>query len=163
MNEKKLRQLNMLTIITVVVSIIFICIFAFVLAPEETNKIGISGLNTFNDRWVLKDYQGQDDRIVTLPLSLDAGAEETITLMTQLPEDVDSDSVLMFRTEFQNVIVMLGDNKIYSNGVLNDQKLMKNAVPCYNVVELTDARPGDIITIYMASGYKKYSGEVGSI
>lgn len=163
MNEKKLRQLNMLTIITVVVSIFFICIFAFVLAPEETNKIGISGLNTFNDRWVLKDYQGQDDRIVTLPLSLDAGAEETITLMTQLPEDVDSDSVLMFRTEFQNVIVMLGDNKIYSNGVLNDQKFMKNAVPCYNVVELTDARPGDIITIYMASGYKKYSGEVGSI
>lgn len=163
MNERKLHQLNILTLIAVVAGLICVGIFVFVLAPADRNKIGSSGLDTYNDRWVLKNYHGEEDSIVTLPLSLDAEPGETITLMGKVPEDVNRDSVLMFRTEFQNVIVMLGDTKIYSNGVLNNQKLMKNAVPCYNVVSLKDAKPGDVITIYMASAYKQYSGKVGSI
>lgn len=163
MNERKLHQLNILTLIAVAAGLICVGIFVFVLAPVDRNKIGSSGLDPYNDRWVLKNYQGEEDSIVTLPLSLDAEPGETITLMGKVPEDVHRDSVLMFRTEFQNVIVMLGDTKVYSNGVMNNQKLMKNAVPCYNAVSLKDAKPGDIITIYMASAYKQYSGEVGSI
>ena len=163
MNERKLHQLNILTLIAVAAGLICVGIFVFVLAPADRNKIGGSGLDTYNDRWVLKNYHGEEDSIVTLPLSLDAEPGETITLMGKVPEDVNRDSVLMFRTEFQNVIVMLGDTKVYSNGVMNNQKLMKNAVPCYNVVSLKDAKPGDVITIYMASAYKQYSGEVGSI
>ncbi len=163
MNERKLRQLNILTLIAAAASLICMGIFVFVLAPADRNRIGGSGLDTFNERWVLKNYHGKEDSIVTLPLSLDAEPEEIITLMGQAPEDVNQDSVLMFRTEFQNVIVMVGDTKVYSNGVMNNQKLMKNAVPCYNVVSLKGARPGDVITIYMASAYKQYSGQVGDI
>lgn len=163
MNERKLRQLNILTLIAAAVGLVCMGIFVFVLAPADRNRIGGSGLDTYNERWVLKNYHGEEDSIVTLPLSLDAEPEDIITLMGQVPEDVNQDSVLMFRTEFQNVIVMLGDTKVYSNGVMNNQKLMKNAVPCYNVVSLKDAHPGDVITIYMASAYKQYSGQVGSI
>lgn len=163
MNERKLRQLNILALLTVAAGIAVIVVFIFVLAPQGSNRIGTRGLEDYNDRWVLKNYRGQEDKIVTLPLSLAADAEEIITIMAQVPEDVNKDSVLMFRTEFQNVVVMVGDRRVYSNGVLNDQKLMKNAVPCYNVVSLGEAKPGDIITIYMASGYKKYSGKIGAI
>lgn len=155
--------MNILTLIAAAVGLICMGIFVFVLAPADRNRIGGSGLDTYNERWVLKNYHGEEDSIVTLPLSLDAEPEDIITLMGQVPEDVNQDSVLMFRTEFQNVIVMLGDTRVYSNGVMNNQKLMKNAVPCYNVVSLKDARPGDVITIYMASAYKQYSGQVGSI
>lgn len=163
MNERKLRQLNILTLITAVVSFIFIVIFVFVLAPDGNNRIGMSGLTKYNDRWVLKNYRGQADEIVTLPLSLDADAEEIITIMAQVPEDVNKDSVLLFRTEFQNIVVMIGEKRVYSNGVMTDQKLMKNAVPCYNVVSLAETKPGDVITIHMASGYKRYSGRIGEI
>lgn len=163
MNEKKLRQLNILTLIAVLAGVICMVVFSFVLAPKERNRIGTDNLVKMNDRWVLKNYQGNDDKLITLPVSLDVKSGETVTIMSQVPDDVGSSSVLMFYTEFQNVIVMLNDNKIYSNGVLNDQKLLKNAVPCYNVVSLKHAKPGDVITIYMASAYKHYSGEIGSI
>lgn len=163
MNEKKLRQLNILTLIAVLAGVICMVVFSFVLAPKERNRIGTDNLIKMNDRWVLKNYQGNDDKLITLPVSLDVKAGETVTIMSQVPDDVGNSSVLMFYTEFQNVIVMLNDNKIYSNGVLNDQKLLKNAVPCYNVVSLKQAKAGDIITIYMASAYKHYSGEIGSI
>ena len=163
MNEKKLRQLNILTLIAVLAGVICMVVFSFVLAPKERNRIGTDNLVKMNDRWVLKNYQGNDDKLITLPVSLDVKTGETVTIMSQVPDDVGSSSVLMFYTEFQNVIVMLNDNKIYSNGVLNDQKLLKNAVPCYNVVSLKQAKAGDVITIYMASAYKHYSGEIGSI
>lgn len=163
MNEKKLRQLNILTIITAVACLICMLVFAFILSPNEKNRIGADGLVTMNDRWVLKNYNGSDDKLISLPISLDVAAGEAVAIMSQVPDDVSDSSVIMFYTKFQNVIVMLGDNKIYSNGVLNNQKLLKNAVPCYNVVSLKGAKPGDIITIYMASAYKHYSGDIGSI
>ena len=40
MNEKKLRQLNILTLIAVLAGVICMVVFSFVLAPKERNRIG---------------------------------------------------------------------------------------------------------------------------
>ena len=49
MNERKLHQLNILTLIAVAAGLICVGIFVFVLAPADRNKIGGSGLDTYND------------------------------------------------------------------------------------------------------------------
>ncbi len=163
MNERKLKQLNILVLIAVFAGIISALIFIFVFSPDNQNRIDSNHLENYNEGWVLKKFQGKTDKILTLPEDIDATKEDTVVIMNTIPEDVSKDSVIAFKTEFQNVVVMINEEIVYSNGVLNDQKMMKNIVPCYNVVEIGDAQPGDIIAIYYASAYNKYSGKLSGI
>lgn len=158
MNERKLKQLNIIIIITVLTGLLFIGLFVFVFAPEGQHKIKGDTLNDFSDGWILKSFNGESDRIVTLPDKVKEDTENVIVLMHKVPDDVSGNTAIAFKTEFQNVRVMVGEETVYTNGIMNEQKLMKNAVPCYNIVDIGEAVPGEIITIYLSSGYKKYSG-----
>ncbi|MDE5872755.1 MAG: hypothetical protein K2H07_02460, partial [Lachnospiraceae bacterium] len=163
MKDKKLRQLNLLVIIAIFCCLIFIGLFVFVFAPDGQKKLRANELTEFNDGWLLRDYRGQPDQFVDLPEKIKGDAEEVIVIVNEVPEDVGPDSVMVVKTNFQNIMVTINNQKIYTNGVMTDQKLMKNAVPCYNMIELTDAQPGDLITIYLVSSYKKYSGDLQGI
>lgn len=79
-----------------------------------------------------------------------------------MPEDAGEDSAICFYTEFQNVIVSIGDRRVYESGVLADNKMTKNAVPGYHVVDI-DARAGETVTIQLASAYGRYSGRIPGI
>lgn len=163
MNERKLKQINILVLATILVSIVVMGLFIFVFSPGKENRIDTDNLKKYNENWVLKSNGGNDDKIIKLPFNVDAAAGETVLIMNRVPEDVNSDTVLVIKTEFQNILVTINDEKVYSNGVLNDQKLMKNAVPCYNIIDISKAEPGDIVSVYIASGYNKYSGNLGNI
>ena len=163
MRDKKLRQLNMLVIIATFCCLIFIGLFVFVFAPDGQKKLKPNDLTEFNDGWLLRDYRGQPDQFVDLPEKIKGDAEEVIVIVNEVPEDVGPDTVMIVRTNFQNIMVTINNEKIYTNGVMTDQKLMKNAVPCYNMIELKSAQPGDLITIYLVSSYKKYSGDLQGI
>lgn len=163
MNEKRLRQLNVLVILTVIAGIASIFVFVMRFSPENKNSINYDSLKEYNKGWVLKDYRDEKDEIIKLPEKVKADSEEVIILMNRVPEDVNPSSVIMFETKFQNCIVMVGDKQVYSNGVMNNQKLMKNAVPCYNIVDIGSAKPGEIISIYMVSSYKSYSGSIPAV
>jgi hypothetical protein len=161
--EKKLKQLNMLVLIIVGVSMLLMIILAFFMKPDNQKKIQGGKLTEFNSNWVIANYQDDASAVVNLPLKMDAPVGETVLLMHVVPENMTNDSVIAFQTEFQNVQVYIGDTMVYENGVMNNQKLMKNAVPCLNVVPLSGASAGDVISIYIQSGYKKYSGKLNSI
>ena len=163
MNERKLKQLNIIIIITALAGLVFIGLFVFVFAPEGQNKIEGDTISDLSEGWILKSYNGETDRIVSLPEKVKGDANEVIVLMHKVPDDVNGNTAIAFKTEFQNVKVLIGEETVYTNGILNEQKLMKNAVPCYNIVEIGNAAPGDIITIYLSSGYKKYSKNMPEI
>lgn len=163
MNEKRLKQLNILVLIAVLAGLIFIGMFVFVFAPDDSNKVESGSLSDLNDSWILRGYRGEKDSLIQLPDRIKADTGEVLLIMHQVPEDVTKDTVLLFDTEFQNVVVMVGDEKVYTNGILNNQKLMKNAVPCYNMIDIGSAEPGEVISIYVSSAYKKYSGRLGSV
>ena len=158
MNERKLKQLNIIIIITIFIGLVFIGLFVFVFAPKDQNKIEGDTITDFSEDWILKSYDGGTDRIINLPEKLKSETDNVVVLMHKVPENVNGNTAIAFKTEFQNVRVMVGNETVYTNGIMNEQKLMKNAVPCYNIVDIGNAVPGDIITIYLSSGYKKYSG-----
>lgn len=163
MNKDKRRQLHILSLLTIILAVLAVLMFTFLFAPKDQTRLPFGQLSTYNEPWVLKNYNGQEDKLITLPCRLKAKAGETITLMSQVPQDVAEDSVLVFETKFQNVVVLLNDERIYSYGVMNNQGRLKNAVPCTNVVSLSMAKPGDVLTIYMVSGYNKYSGKISQV
>ncbi|MBO5509750.1 MAG: hypothetical protein J5962_04745 [Lachnospiraceae bacterium] len=163
MNERKLKQLNMLTLIITGVAVLLMFILAFGFKPVNQHKLETGNLEKFNDGWVIRNYQGGNDKLLELPVKLKAGADDILLIMHRIPDDVNKDSVLVFETEFQNIQAYIGDLKVYENGVMNNQKLMKNAVPCINVISLELASPGDVISIYISSGYDRYSGRIGEM
>lgn len=163
MNKDKRRQFYILSLLTIILAGLAILMFTFLFAPKDQKRIPFGKLSAYNEPWVLKNYNGQEDKLITLPYKLKAKAGDTITLMSQIPQDVAEDSVLVFETKFQNVAVLLNDERIYSYGVMNNQGRLKNAVPCTNVVSLAGAKPGDVLTIYIVSGYNKYSGNISQI
>ena len=163
MNERKLKQLNILVIAAIFIAVVASILFATKFSPENENPITGSNLEDFNSNWVLRDYRGEDDQIIDLPANIEANAGETLLIMHKVPDNVTDTSVLLFETEFQNIVVTIGEEKMYSNGVLTEQEYMKNAVPCQNIISIGSAKPGDVVCIYIASAYNKYSGKIGSI
>lgn len=163
MNERKLKQLNIIVLVTLVIAFVITLVFVFAFSKRDENTIQADNLEKYNSNWVLKSDNGIDDEIISLPAKVDAGKGDTILLMNRVPENVNKNSVLVIRTQFQNIIVTINDTKVYSNGVLNNQKYMKNAVPCYNIIDIGNASPGDVISVYISSGYDKYSKEIGNI
>ena len=163
MNERKLKQLNILVIAAIFIAVVASILFATKFSPENENPITGSNLEDFNSNWVLRDYRGEDDQIIDLPANIEANAGETLLIMHKVPDNVTDTSVLLFETEFQNIVVTIGEEKVYSNGVLTEQEYMKNAVPCQNIISIGSAKPGDVVCIYIASAYNKYSGKIGSI
>ncbi|MBQ7707286.1 MAG: hypothetical protein IJT72_05860 [Lachnospiraceae bacterium] len=163
MNERKLKQLNIIIIMTALAGLIFIGLFVFVFAPKGQNKIEGDTISDLSEGWILKSYNGENDKIISLPNKVNGDVNNVIVLMHKVPDDVNGNTAIAFKTEFQNVKVLIGEETVYTNGIMNEQKLMKNAVPCYNIVEIGNAAPGDIITIYLSSGYKKYCGNIPEI
>ena len=163
MNERRLKQLNIIVLIAVFASVICMAVFAFAFAPKEQNKITGGRMEKFNESWMKRSYGDDGNEMIDLPAKLHVDKDEIVLIMHLVPDEVTDDTVLMFKTEFQNVVVMVNDHTVYSYGVMNDQKLLKNAVSCNNIVSLKGAKPGDVISVYLASGYGKYSGEVPDI
>ena len=163
MNEKKLKQMNILALLAVLCGVIFIVVFSFFMSPNENKILRENKLTDYSEGWVLKAYNGGTDRLVDLPENVKAKAGETLVLMKRVPEGCSRDTVLVFETEFQNVLVTVDDKKMYTSGVMTDQKLIKNAVPCYNMVELKASDSDSVIAIYLLSGYKRYSGSLPKI
>ena len=158
MNERRFRQLNILTIIAVAVGIGMMLFFAFVVSDGGNQKISFRTPKKLDDTWVLYRQGESDEQIIDLPTKLKAKKGETITITHQMPEDAGEDSAICFYTEFQNVIVSIGDRRVYESGVLADNKMTKTAVPGYHVVDI-DARAGETVTIQLASAYGRYSAE----
>ena len=144
MNERRFRQLNILTIIAVAVGIGMMLFFAFVVSDGGNQKISFRTPKKLDDTWVLYRQGESDEQIIDLPTKLKAKKGEIITITHQMPEDAGEDSAICFYTEFQNVIVSIGDRRVYESGVLADNKMTKNAVPGYHVVDI-DARTGDLL------------------
>lgn len=162
MNERKLRQLNILIVITVAVGFILMGVFSFVGRDGANNRLQIKELKPLNDTWVLRTQGESGETLIDLPEKIKAKPGEIITITHQIPEDAGQDTVLCFYTEFQNVIVLVGDTRVYENGVLTEQKLMKNTVPAYNVVDIGSVA-GKTVTIQLTSGYKRFVGKLPTV
>ncbi|MBR4515158.1 MAG: histidine kinase [Lachnospiraceae bacterium] len=163
MNKKKLKVLNSIVLIACAVAALCIFLFTFVFSPAKSDKISSDPPAKFNTNWILRDFEGENDQMITLPAKLKAKAGDIIVIMHVAPEGLDENSVLSFKTMFQNVIVTVGEERVYEYGVLNDNKLIKTAVPKTHLVPIGKAEPGDVIAIYLSSGYNKYSGMIPEI
>ena len=72
MNERRFRQLNILTIIAVAVGIGMMLFFAFVVSDGGNQKISFRTPKKLDDTWVLYRQGESDEQIIDLPTKLKA-------------------------------------------------------------------------------------------
>ena len=72
MNERRFRQLNILTIIAVAVGIGMMLFFAFVVSDGGNQKISFRTPKKLDDTWVLYRQGETDEQIIDLPTKLKA-------------------------------------------------------------------------------------------
>lgn len=159
MNERRLKQLNILTLLAVFVGAVMMLYFAVFAGKGAGLKVGVHEPKLLDDTWVLHQQGETEARLIDLPMRVKAEKGEILTMTHEIPEDAGEGSAICFYTEFQNVIVMLDKTRIYESGVFSGNRMMKNAVPGYNVVDI-DAKAGDTITIQLMSAYGRYSGKL---
>ena len=80
MNERRFRQLNILTIIAVAVGIGMMLFFAFVVSDGGNQKISFRTPKKLDDTWVLYRQGESDEQIIDLPTKLKAKKGEIITV-----------------------------------------------------------------------------------
>ena len=78
MNERRFRQLNILTIIAVAVGIGMMLFFAFVVSDGGNQKISFRTPKKLDDTWVLYRQGESDEQIIDLPTKLKAKKGEII-------------------------------------------------------------------------------------
>lgn len=162
MNERRLQQLNILVIIATVVGVCMMLFFAFFIRGNENRRITLHMPDTMNDSWVLTRQGDEAQTLIDIPDRIKVKPGEILTIAHAIPDAQGDDVSLCFYTEFQNVIVYVGGTRVYESGVLDNNKIMKNAVPGYHVVDI-DRTLGDTVTIQLASYYRRYSGKITSV
>ena len=162
MNERRLQQLNILVIIATVVGVCMMFFFAFFIRGNENRRITLHMPDTMNDSWVLTRQGDEAQTLIDIPDRIKVKPGEILTIAHAIPDAEGDDVSLCFYTEFQNVIVYVGGTRVYESGVLDNNKIMKNAVPGYHVVDI-DRTLGDTVTIQLASYYRRYSGKITSV
>lgn len=90
------------------------------------------------------------------PGQSDVPKDTEVVLTNTLPDEVQDDSAIAFRTRMQSVKVYVGDRLIYQ---YPDQDLLGREIPsAWNFVRLSEKDAGQQIRICISSSYARFSG-----
>lgn len=147
--------------ILIMIEIIIVAILGF---KRHTN---ISFQNepfyNLNDNWTYID-ENDKEQIISLPVKIDAGLDNTISIYRKLPSGMYHMRALSIMTSHQDIVVYIGTRLVYSR--------MKKAsynffdVPTNNIMDIVELPPGSEgkqITITISSKYKEYAGLIDEI
>ena len=152
------RQLNTLLLILSVVGILVVVICGITLHKKGGAPLTKYEFTDFNDAWIVQI--DNRDMTISLPAVADVKAGEDVSISHQTPSNLNDDTVLYFRTEYQAVEVRLDNQIIYSYGVDEIRPLGKSPVPAYHMVSLGKDCSDKNLTITYLSMYNKYAGEL---
>ncbi len=152
------RQLNTLLLILSIVGILVVIIYGITLHKKGDAPLNKAGFTGFNDAWIIQTDEG--GMTMSLPAVADVKAGEAVSISHQTPSNLNDDTVLYFRTEYQAVEVKLDNQIIYSYGVDEVRPLGKSTVPAYHMVSLGKVCSDKNLTITYLSMYNKYAGEL---
>lgn len=153
------KQLNILLLILSTIAVLIVLVCGITLHKNGEAPLDSGSFSEFEDSWVLVD-DIHGDSAISLPYDTGRASGELVTITHRVPEKIDDNSVLYFRTEFQAVEVKINDIIVYSYGVDEKRPFGKAPVPVYHMVGIGEEYSGGNISITFESGYDKYSGEI---
>ena len=104
---------------------------------------------------------GQEEGAAVLPMRLDIPVNTELTIVNVVPDDVQDESAVAFRTRMQYVSVYVGDRLAYQ---FPEKRLVGGELTsAWNFVRLYEEDAGQQIRISVRSPYTQFSGQAGPV
>lgn len=150
----KIKRISEIT--AVLLFIAFLLLLSF---SHRQDLFSDTTISAYNTGWIYS-YQDKEGDAV-LPVSLDVPKDTEVVLTNTLPDDVQDDSAIVFRTRMQSVRVYVEDRLIYQ---YPDQDLIGREIPsAWNFVRLSEKDAGQQIRICIRSDYVRFSGVISEV
>lgn len=112
--------------------------------------------------WTMKDSTGQS-RKTSLPINVNVSDDVIVEIERVLPDEIDLNTSICFRTSHARVAVLIEDEIIYDYAWDGDIPLGESPGGLWNIVELKPEYAGKVITIKAYSPYSNYNGMFRSV
>lgn len=150
----KIKRISEIT--AVLLFIAFLLLLSF---SHRQDLFSDTTISAYNTGWIYS-YQDKEGDAV-LPVSLDVPKDTEVVLTNTLPDKVQDDSAIVFRTRMQSVKVYVEDRLIYQ---YPDQDLIGREIPsAWNFVRLSESDAGRQIRLCISSPYTRFSGAIGEV
>ncbi len=133
----------------------------FVLLTALHNRTGAGffkgweNVTMLEEGWIADDGERQYN--ISLPCDDNLGiTSETTTLTNTLPDPLDDEVVMMYRTSLQKIVIYIDDEKIYSYGDNEYIFSGKTGGSIWNIIPLEEEYAGKEIKLVITSPYKRY-------
>lgn len=150
----KIKRISEITAVLLFIAFLLLLVFS-----HRQDLFTDTTINAYNTGWTYS-YQDQEGNTV-LPVNLNVPKDTEVVLTNTLPDEVQDDSAIAFRTRMQSVKVYVGDRLIYQ---YPDQDLLGREIPsAWNFVRLSESDAGQRIRICISSPYTRFSGEISGV
>lgn len=150
----KIKRISEITALFLFIAFLLLLIFS-----HRQDLFTDRTINAYNTGWTYS-YRNHEGEAV-LPVELDVPKDTEVVLVNTLPDEVQADSAIVFRTRMQSVRVYVGERLIYQ---YPDQDLIGREVPsAWNFVRLSEADAGQQIRICISSAYTRFSGLISAV
>lgn len=150
----RIRRLSELMAVLLIIIFLLLAFFSHRQKLIEENEI-----EDYNEGWTYS-FEGKSGEI-TFPAGLDVPKNTEIVLSNTIPEDVEDDMGIVFRSRMQYVKVYVGEKLVYQ---YPNQNLIGEDIPSnWNFVHLSKEDAGQQIRIWLKSPYSTFSGKMGQV
>ena len=168
MLQFKHGQLNILLGIAFGMTAILCLVFGIFMYRDKQPPIQTGNIETFDEAWILRAGVGRaEPQAIDLPYKLEKNTKEAskipVTITHKVPEQLESNTALLFKTFFQSVIVEINGERIYSYGIGENRPFGKNPPPSIHVIPIDESHADLVLDITFQSNSPKYRRTIGNI
>ena len=141
--------------------LIIVSFFIVMLAkPYDGNSDGFErymNVQTLTNGWAF--YDGKNEQKVSLPVRMNSDSQgDGTSISAALPEKVEDDYAICFRTTHSRVQVLIDGVEVYQYRWTDEVPLGSSPGSLWNIVDLSPKYSGKTITIKTDSPYDMYEG-----
>lgn len=141
--------------------LIIVSFFIVMLAkPYNSNSDGFErymNVQTLTNGWTFCD--GKNEQKVSLPVRMNSDSQgDGTSISATLPEKIDDDYAICFRTSHSRVQVLIDGVEVYQYRWTDEVPLGNSPGSLWNIVDLSPKYSGKTITIKTDSPYGMYEG-----
>lgn len=141
--------------------LIIVSFFIVMLAkPYDGNSDGFErymNVQTLTNGWTF--YDGKNEQRVSLPVRMNSDSQgDGTSISATLPEKVEDDYAICFRTSHSRVQVLIDGVEVYQYRWTDEVPLGSSPGSLWNIVDLSPKYSGKTITIKTDSPYDMYEG-----
>lgn len=135
----------------ILAAMLLLVVFNITMKSKPGADFGLDGFSSLNEGW--QTAEGKDFRISEID-TLRKEDSDQIFIYHTLPDTLDSDTSLVFRTKNCSVVVRIGDRQVYSTDITEAPFYNHSPGTRWNVLKISDEDAAETVCIAITQAYQ---------